>query len=194
MSTVSKGQLIIFSAPSGSGKTTLVKYLMSVTNNISFSVSAASRNKRQNEVEGKDYYFISVAEFKNKIKNNEFVEWEEVYPNHFYGTLFSEVESIRNEGKHVVFDVDVIGGLNIKNIFNNDALAIFVKPPSIKELKKRLTDRATDDPDKIQIRVDKAIKELAFEPKFDEVIINDDLRIAQAETLRLVNQFIDNER
>lgn len=190
MDTVQKGKLIIFSAPSGSGKTTLVRHLISVTEKLSFSVSAASRKKRPSEVDGKDYYFISVDDFKSKIKKNEFVEWEEVYPGHFYGTLFSEVERIRNEGQHVVFDVDVIGGLSIKKIFKDEALAIFVKPPSVQELKNRLIKRASDDDGKIKIRIEKAEKELSYESDFDTVIINDDLELAKKETIKLVNQFI----
>jgi guanylate kinase len=190
MVAVQKGKLIIFSAPSGSGKTTLVKHLMSVNKKLSFSISAASRKMRSIEVDGEDYYFISVDEFKAKIKNNEFVEWEEVYPDHFYGTLYSEVERIRNKGRHVVFDVDVFGGLNIKKIFKDEALAIFVKPPSLEDLKNRLIQRATEDQDKIKIRLDKAEKELAYEHKFDIVIINDDLEFAKKETINHVNQFI----
>ena len=190
MDAVQKGKLIIFSAPSGSGKTTLVRHLISVTEKLSFSVSAASRKKRPSEVDGKDYYFISVVDFKSKIKKNEFVEWEEVYPDHFYGTLFSEIERIRNEGQHVVFDVDVIGGLSIKKIFKDEALAIFVKPPSVQELKNRLIKRASDDDDKIKIRIEKAEKELSYESDFDTVIINDDLELAKKETIKLVNQFI----
>ena len=131
MSTANKGKLIIFSAPSGAGKTTLVKYIMSAMDDLAFSVSAASRKKRPGETDGKDYYFMTVDEFKQKIRNGEFIEWEEVYKDHFYGTLRSEVERIRNSGKHVVFDVDVKGGLNIKKIYGDDALAIFIKPPSI---------------------------------------------------------------
>jgi len=190
MTAVQKGKLIVFSAPSGSGKTTLVRYLMSVNKKLSFSISAASRKMRPNEIDGEDYYFISVDEFKTKIKNNEFVEWEEVYPDHFYGTLFSEVERLRNKGHHVVFDVDVVGGLNIKKIFTDEALAIFIKPPSLEELKNRLIQRATDDQDKIKIRLDKAKKELAYEHKFDIVIVNDDLEFAKKETINHVNQFI----
>jgi len=190
MTAVQKGKLIVFSAPSGSGKTTLVRYLMSVNKKLSFSISAASRKMRPNEIDGEDYYFISVDEFKTKIKNNEFVEWEEVYPDHFYGTLFSEVERLRNKGHHVVFDVDVVGGLNIKKIYKDEALAIFVKPPSLEELKNRLIQRATDDQDKINIRLDKAEKELAYEHKFDIVIVNDDLEFAKKETINRVNQFI----
>lgn len=185
-----KGKLIIFSAPSGAGKTTLVKHLMSVSDAVSFSISATSREKRDGETDGKDYFFLSAEEFKKKIKNNEFIEWEEVYKDHFYGTLFSEVEKIRNQGKNVVFDVDVVGGLNIKKIFKDEALAIFVKPPSLEALKNRLTKRATDTADKIKIRTDKAEHELGFEKDFDLSIINDDLEKAKKETVDTVDNFI----
>ncbi len=185
-----KGKLIIFSAPSGAGKTTLVKYLMSAMDNLVFSVSACSRKKRPGEVDGKDYYFMTADEFKEKIKNREFLEWEEVYKNHFYGTLRKEVERIRNSGRHVVFDVDVKGGLNIKKIFGDEALAIFVKPPSVGTLKERLTQRATDDNREIAARVAKAEKELSFADRFDVIIVNDDLEKAKRETLKTVERFL----
>lgn len=185
-----KGKLIIFSAPSGAGKTTLVRYIMSELDNLRFSVSACSREKRNYEEDGKDYHFITVADFKEKISNNEFIEWEEVYPDHFYGTLFSEVNNKRNEGYHVVFDVDVIGGLNIKKLFGNEALAIFIKPPSIEILKERLLSRGTDQKDAIETRIKKAEHELGFEKEFDVSIINDDLETAKKETLDVVNQFL----
>jgi len=185
-----KGKLIIFSAPSGAGKTTLVRYVMSHMNTLTFSVSACSRKKRHHETDGEDYYFISVAEFKDKIENNEFIEWEEVYPDHYYGTLYSEVEKKRNAGQHVIFDVDVIGGLNIKKIFGDDALAIFIKPPSVEILRKRLINRGTDKKEDIETRIKKAEYELGFEPAFDVSIINDDLSRAQEETLRVVQEFL----
>ncbi|NOX85377.1 MAG: guanylate kinase [Chlorobi bacterium] len=185
-----KGKLIIFSAPSGAGKTTLVRYLMSAMDNLEFSVSACSRKKRPGEVDGKDYYFMTVDEFKEKIKNGEFIEWEEVYKDHFYGTLRSEVDRIRNSGRHVVFDVDVKGGLNIKKIFGHDALAIFVKPPSVGTLKERLTRRATDDDREIATRVAKAERELSFADKFDVIIVNDDLEKAKRKTLKVVKDFL----
>ena len=185
-----KGKLIIFSAPSGAGKTTLVKHLMKNLDSLAFSVSATSRAKRKGEINGKDYFFLSADEFKKKISENAFIEWEEVYKDHFYGTLFSEVERIRNTGKNVVFDVDVVGGLNIKNIFGDEALAIFVKPPSVEVLKQRLTDRGTDDLDKVKIRVEKAEYELTFEKKFDVSIVNDKLDVAKAETIKIVQNFI----
>lgn len=186
-----KGKLIIFSAPSGSGKTTLVKHLMKEVDSVSFSVSATSRAKREGETNGKDYYFLTIEEFKKKISNNEFIEWEEVYKDHFYGTLFSEVERIRNQGNHVVFDVDVVGGKNIKSIFKKEALAIFVKPPSIEALKERLTSRATDSADKIKLRIEKAEFELTFEKYFDVTIVNDDLDKARKETIEIVERFIN---
>lgn len=186
----SKGKLLIFSAPSGSGKTTLVRYLMDNIDSLQFSISAASRNPRGMEKHAVDYYFLSVDEFKNKVANNEFVEYEEVYPNKFYGTLKEEVERIRNSGNNVVFDVDVVGGVNIKNLYGNEALAIFVMPPSLAVLKERLITRGTDNAADIQTRMDKAEYELTFSDKFDSLIINDDLEKAKTETLELVNNFI----
>jgi len=184
------GKLLIFSAPSGSGKTTLVKYLMKQIDNLSFSISATSRKIRGGEVNGRDYYYLSADEFRNKIANNEFVEWEEVYTDKYYGTLKSEVERIRNNGQNVVFDVDVVGGVNIKKLYGNDALAIFVMPPSIKVLKQRLVGRGTDTEDDIKTRIDKAEYELTFADKFDKIIINDELEKAQKETIELVEEFV----
>ena len=188
-----KGKLIIFSAPSGSGKTTLVKYLMSKMENLSFSISATSRKKRGGETDGKDYYFLTADQFRQKINENAFIEWEEVYPEHFYGTLFSEVDSIRETGKHVVFDVDVVGGLNIKKIFKDEALAIFVKPPSIEALLIRLKGRATDSEEKIKLRIEKAEHELSFEKEFDVTIVNDKLEEAKKRTFEVVQNFINPE-
>ncbi|RLD47298.1 MAG: guanylate kinase [Bacteroidetes bacterium] len=185
-----KGKLIIFSAPSGAGKTTLVKYVMAHVPGLTFSVSACSRKKRDNETDGKDYYFLSAGEFKEKIDNQEFIEWEEVYSDHFYGTLYTEVEQKRNRGLHVVFDVDVKGGMNIKKIFGDEALAIFIKPPSIDVLKERLLKRATDSENAIETRIKKAEFELGFEKEFDVTVVNDDLQKAQEETVRIVSQFI----
>ncbi len=189
-STISKGKLLIFSAPSGSGKTTLVKHLMQNVDDLAFSISAASRNKRQGEVDGKDYYFLTADEFRRKIANDEFVEWEEVYHNKYYGTLKSEVERIRNSGKNVVFDVDVVGGVNIKKLYGNEALAVFVMPPSIEVLKERLVSRGTDTEEDIKTRIDKAEYELTFSDAFDEIIINDNLERAKFETIELVKNFI----
>ncbi len=191
MSTANKGKLIIFSAPSGAGKTTLVKYIMSAMDDLAFSVSAASRKKRPGETDGKDYYFMTVDEFKQKIRNGEFIEWEEVYKDHFYGTLRSEVERIRNSGKHVVFDVDVKGGLNIKKIYGDDALAIFIKPPSIETLKQRLIQRGTDDRKEIETRIAKAERELSYADRFDVIIVNDDLEKAKREAYKVVKDFLN---
>jgi guanylate kinase len=185
------GKLLIFSAPSGAGKTTLVRYLMSQINDMEFSVSACSRKPRKGELDGFDYYFLSAEEFRNKIKSNDFVEWEEVYKDHFYGTLLSEVNRIRNLGKHVVFDVDVKGGINIKKQFGEDALAVFVKPPSVKALKERLLARNTETEETLKTRLDRAVFELGFENKFDIVIVNDNLDDAKAESLQTINNFIN---
>ena len=187
-----QGKLIIFSAPSGSGKTTLVHYLLQHPElNLAFSVSAASRDKRPNEIDGKDYYFISPETFKQKIKNNEFVEWEEVYKNNFYGTLKSEVARLLNEGKNVIFDIDVKGGLNIKKQYPDNSLAIFVQPPSVSELKKRLQSRQTETPEKIQMRIEKADEEMQYAKDFDVIIINDDLEKAKNEAYKIVKSFIE---
>ncbi len=187
-----KGKLIIFSAPSGSGKTTIVKYLLKQGLNLYFSVSATNRQPRPGEINGKDYYFFTTDEFLKKIENNEFLEWEEVYEGIYYGTLVNEVEQKRKSGKNIIFDVDVVGGLNIKKIYGDEALAVFVKPPSLKELKKRLTIRSTETKDKIEMRIQKAKKELLYSKHFDVVIINDDLRKALAEASGIVSDFTDN--
>lgn len=187
-----KGKLIVFSAPSGSGKTTIVRHLLKQKElNLAFSISATSREIRGNEEDGKDYYFLSAKEFKNKIKNEEFLEWEEVYRDNFYGTLKTEVERIWNLGKHVVFDIDVSGGLRIKRKFPKETLSIFVKPPSIDELKIRLKKRKTESDDKINMRVAKASAELATSPLFDEIVINKDLDKALEDAYTLVHNFIN---
>ncbi len=183
-------KLIILSAPSGAGKTTLVHHLMKKIPNLAFSISAASRKPRLGEVDGQDYYFITTQEFRKKIEQNLFVEWEEVYENHFYGTLLAEVERLRNEGKNVVFDVDVKGGLNIKKIYGKEALAIFIKPPSIEVLKERLRKRSTEDKENLKKRLDRAEEELAFAPKFDVVVVNDDLETAKKEVVQTVKNFL----
>jgi guanylate kinase len=187
-----KGKLIIFSAPSGAGKTTLAKHVLANFKNVMFSVSACSRKPRAGEQHGVEYYFMSVSDFKQKILEGAFVEWEEVYPNHFYGTLISEVERIRDNGNHVLFDVDVVGGLNIKKKFGDDALAIFVKPPSVESLITRLKNRSTDSDKEIKLRIKKATYELTFESHFDKVIVNDDLETAMQETTEIVHNFITN--
>ncbi len=186
-----KGKLIIFSAPSGSGKTTIARHLLGKDFNLEFSISACSRDKRHNEENGVDYYFLSVDDFKKKIANNEFVEWEEVYKDHFYGTLHSEVNRIRNQGKNIIFDIDVKGGLNIKNQFGDDALAIFVKAPSVEELENRLKNRKTDSEEKIAKRMERVSFELGFANKFDYVIVNENLDDAFVETEKLINGFLN---
>ena len=186
-----KGKLIVFSAPSGSGKTTIVKHLLQQDElNLEFSISATSREKRGDEQDGKDYYFLTSKEFKTKIKNEEFLEWEEVYRDNFYGTLKSEVERIWAKGKHVIFDIDVSGGLRIKRKYPEKALAVFVKPPSIDELKIRLKKRQTESDDKINMRVAKASAELATSPLFDVIVVNDNLQKAKGEAYQLVLDFI----
>lgn len=186
-----KGKLIVFSAPSGSGKTTIVKHLLPQEElNLEFSISATSREKRGDEENGKDYYFLSPREFKNKIKGNDFLEWEEVYANNFYGTLKSEVERIWAKGKHVIFDIDVSGGLRIKRKFPKETLAIFIKPPSIDELKIRLKKRQTESEDKIKMRVSKASAELATAPLFDVIVVNKELGKAQKKAFDLIADFI----
>lgn len=189
-----QGKLIVLSAPSGSGKTTLVKYLLNKEIlNLDFSISAASREPRGGEIHGKDYYFLSLRGFKNKIKADEFLEWEEVYRDNFYGTLKTEIQRIWDKGKHVIFDIDVVGGLDIKRIYPDRTLAIFVKPPSIEELKIRLKKRKTESEDKINMRVAKASTELATAPQFDAIVTNDDLEKAKAEVFQLVKKYILGE-
>jgi guanylate kinase len=185
------GKLIIFSAPSGSGKTTIVRHLLKQPElNLAFSVSATSRPLRGEEKDGVNYYFISVEDFKKHIKNDDFLEWEEVYRDSFYGTLKSEVERLWGEGKNVIFDIDVVGGLRIKKKFPEQTLAIFVKPPSVDELKIRLKKRSTESEDKINMRVAKASVELATAPQFDEVIKNYDLDVALKEAHHLVANYV----
>lgn len=187
-----QGKLIVFSAPSGSGKTTLVRHLLTLPElNLEFSISATSREKRGQEVHAKDYYFFDIKEFKNKIKNDEFLEWEEVYRDNFYGTLKTEVERIWAKGKHVIFDIDVSGGLRIKRKFPDQTLAVFVKPPDLNELVRRLKDRGEESEDKINMRVAKAPAELATAPLFDVIVVNDNLDKALAEAEQIVGNFIN---
>jgi len=181
-----KNKAIIISAPSGAGKTTIVRHLLETNPRLEFSVSACSRPKRGSEVDGHDYFFLSVDEFRRKIKNNEFLEWEEVYPGSYYGTLRSEQERIWNSGKVPVFDVDVVGGDNLKKHFGDSALAIFIRPPSMQVLEQRLRDRATDDEESLQKRLAKAEQEMAYAAKFDAIVVNDDLERAIAETEELI--------
>ena len=185
------GKLIVFSAPSGSGKTTIVRHLLEQEDlNLGFSVSCTSREPRANEIDGENYYFISLKEFKQHIKNGDFMEWEEVYRDNFYGTLKSEIERIWAMGKNVIFDIDVVGGLRIKKKFPERTLAVFVKPPSVDELKIRLKNRNTEDDDKINMRIAKASVELATAPQFDFIIENHDLDVALKEAHDLVANFI----
>ncbi len=185
------GKLIVFSAPSGSGKTTIVRHLLDIPElDLDFSISATSRNARENEVDGKDYYFISTEAFKKHIKAEDFLEWEEVYRDNFYGTLKSEINRIWASGKHVIFDIDVAGGLRIKRKFPYETLAVFVKPPSIDELKIRLKKRSTETDDKINMRIAKASVELATAPQFDTIIKNYDLDQAKIDACHLVKDFI----
>lgn len=185
-----QGKCVIFSAPSGAGKTTIVHYLLKQNLGLEFSVSACSRNPRSNEVNGRDYHFLGLEGFKNHIDQQAFVEWEEVYTDNFYGTLTSEIERIWSHGKTVIFDVDVIGGLNLKRIFGEQALAIFVQPPSYAELEKRLRKRSTETEDKIQQRMKKANTELAYAPEFDFILVNDNLETACLKAQHLVSDFL----
>ncbi len=189
-----KGKLIIFSAPSGSGKTTIVKHLLKQDYGLAFSISATSRQPRPNEKHGADYHFIPEEEFRKKIEQNEFLEWEEVYSGIFYGTLKSEVERILNAGKNVVFDVDVIGGLNIKKFYGKEALAVFIQPPSIEELKRRLQRRSTETEEKINMRIAKAEKEMSYAGQFDVIIVNDTLEHALQKAGQTVEEFLLKEQ
>ncbi|MBV1923648.1 MAG: guanylate kinase [Flavobacteriaceae bacterium] len=185
------GKLIVFSAPSGSGKTTIVRHLLRQENlNLEFSISATSRTPRGDEKHGEDYYFIDLKDFKQHIKNNDFLEWEEVYRDNFYGTLKEEVERIWALGKNVIFDIDVVGGLRIKKKFPNKTLAVFVKPPSVDELKIRLKKRKTESDEKINMRIAKASVEMATAPQFDFIIENDTLEVALKEAEALVSTHI----
>jgi len=185
--------MIIVSAPSGAGKTTVVHHLLKQDLGLEFSVSACSREKRIDEVDGIDYYFIPVEVFKNKIRNDEFVEWEEVYPGQFYGTLRSEIERIRAKGSHVIFDVDVIGGLNLKRKFTEGSLAVFIMPPSIEVLEKRLARRSSDSDESIRKRMEKAKKEISYSSQFDVVIVNDVLETALEEAAQTVRKFLTSK-
>jgi guanylate kinase len=184
------GKAIIFSAPSGSGKTTIVKHLLATNPDLGFSISASTRDKRgRTETHGKDYYFLSPNEFKAKIDGDEFIEWEEVYEGNFYGTLKSEIDRIWKEGKNVIFDVDVKGGLNLKKYFGNDALAVFVKAPSMEVLKERLKDRGTESEESISRRLFKANFEMSFQDRFDVVLVNEDLKQSLIKAQALYDAF-----
>jgi len=185
-----KGKLIIFSAPSGSGKSTIINQILNRNLPLEFSVSATSRPPRGNEKDGIDYYFLSIDKFKEKIEKGCFIEYEEVYPNRFYGTLKSEVEKKMAEGKNIVLDVDVAGGLNIKKKYGENALLIFIQPPSIEELQRRLEKRGTDSLEIIADRISKAAYELSLAPEYDVIIINDQLEKAEKETINIINKFL----
>ena len=191
---MAKGRLLIFSAPSGSGKSTIVQWLMKEHPelNLYFSISATSRPPRGTEQHGVEYYFLTPEEFRQRIDNNEFLEYEEVYHDRFYGTLKAQVERQREAGQNVVFDVDVKGGINIKKYYGDEALSLFIQPPSIDELRRRLEGRATDTPEAIAERLAKAEYEMTFAPQFDRIIVNDDLQAAEAETLALVCAFFES--
>lgn len=186
-----KGKAIIVSAPSGAGKTTIVHHLLSLPLGLQFSVSACSRGKRENEMDGKDYYFLGVEGFKKKIDEGAFVEWEEVYKDHFYGTLKSETERIWNTGSHIIFDVDVVGGLNLKKALGRRALAVFIQPPSVEALEQRLRSRKSESEEMLAQRVKKSRQELEHADRFDVVILNDDLETALAEVEKVVGKFLE---
>jgi len=187
-----KGKLFVFSAPSGSGKTTIVRHLLKQERfNLVFSISATSREPRGFEKDGEDYYFISLRDFKDKIKEDAFLEWEEVYRDNFYGTLKTEVERIWAQKKHVIFDIDVAGGLRIKKKFPENTLSVFIKPPSIDELKIRLKKRSTESEDKINMRIAKASVELATAPQFDQIIKNYNLDVALKEAEALMSDYLE---
>jgi len=185
-----KGKYVIISGPSGAGKTTIVKHLLDSALNLSFSVSATTRPLRGNERDGVDYFFLNVSEFRKRIENNEFVEWEEVYKDLLYGTLKSELERVFAKGNHVLFDVDVKGGLTLKKKFGTDSIALLIMPPSVEELENRLNNRGTESPEKIRMRVEKAEQELTLAGQFDIIIINDQLDKAKKEALETVLSFL----
>lgn len=185
------GKLIIFSAPSGSGKSTIINYLLTQHLNLAFSISATSRAPRGTEQHGVEYFFLTPDEFRRRIAAGDFLEYEEVYPDRFYGTLKEQVERQLADGQNVVFDVDVVGGCNIKQFYGERALSVFIQPPSVEELRKRLVGRGTDAPEVIESRIAKAEYELSFAPKFDTVIVNDDLEKAKAEALKVIQDFLN---
>ncbi len=187
---MTEGKCIILCAPSGAGKTSITKYLLKQNLDLEFSISACNREKRTGEIDGVDYHFLSTEDFKRRIENNEFVEWEEVYKDQFYGTLKTEVNRIWNSGKNVIFDVDVEGGLSLTKYFGEKALAIFIQPPSIEALETRLRGRGTEDEEKIQKRLSKAEKELSYSKWFDTIIVNHDLEASQKEVYHIVKSFL----
>ena len=185
-----KGRMLIFTAPSGAGKTTIVRHLLTKYNDLDFSVSATTRQKRSHETDGVDYYFLSTEEFKSKIRNDEFVEWEEVYENQYYGTLKSEVSRLWAEGKHIVFDIEVKGATNIKEMYGDRCLAVFVKPPSLEVLVERLKNRKTESAESLRKRITRVKQEMTYENNFDKVLINDLLEVALKEAEFTLEQFI----
>lgn len=187
---MTEGKALIFSAPSGSGKTTIIRELLAKFPHLEFSISATSRKPRGEEVDGKDYYFFSAEEFRERIAKDELLEWEEVYAGSYYGTLKSELERIWAKGGVVVFDLDVVGGVNVKRIFGDSALSLFIMPPSVEELRSRLVGRATDTPEAIERRLAKAEQEMEYRDKFDKIVINDNLEVALEEATKLVSEFI----
>lgn len=190
-----RGKCLIFSAPSGSGKSTIVQWLTQEHPelNLSFSISATSRPPRGTEQHGVEYFFLTPEEFKARIEANEFLEYEEVYENRYYGTLKSQVDEQLEQGKNVIFDIDIKGGVNVKRIYGDNALSLFIQPPGIEELRRRLVGRATDTQEQIEIRLAKAEYEMSFASKFDCIIINDDLEIAKEETLRVIKEYLNRE-
>lgn len=186
-----QGKVIIVSAPSGAGKTSIVRHLLEAVPELKFSISATTRHKRDYEEDGKDYYFITPENFKERLANDEFLEWQEVYKDQFYGSLKSEVERIWENGGTVIFDVDVLGGLNIKKFYGDKALAVFIEPPTMEELVNRLKKRGTETEESLKKRVDKAEYELSFANQFDKIVLNDDLATAQGEMIDLVREFLE---
>lgn len=185
-----QGKLIIFSSPSGAGKTTIVRHILEKHPELAFSVSACTRAIRQGEIEGKDYYFLNVSDFKKKIDSGDFLEWEEVYKDRFYGTLKSEIERLWKLGKHVVFDIDVKGAVNIKKYYRDKAFSIFIKPPNMEVLEQRLRNRKTENEESLKERLERAVFESSYEDKFDKVILNDNLQLAIAEADQAVKTFL----
>ncbi|MDX9946900.1 MAG: guanylate kinase [Bacteroidales bacterium] len=187
-----KGKLVIISAPSGAGKTTIVNHLLEQGLDLEFSISATTRPPRGNEKNGREYWFISADEFTERVNNDEFAEWEEVYKGYRYGTLKSEIERIRNNGMNVIFDVDVKGGIHLKNLYGTEAISIFIMPPSVPELEKRLLGRATDDRERIKTRIEKAKEEIKQSDRFDNIIVNDNLSQAKQEVYQIVKSYLDH--
>lgn len=188
-----QGKVIIVSAPSGAGKTSIVRHLLEQVPELKFSISATTRPKRDYEIDGKDYYFLTPEQFKERLANDEFLEWQEVYADQFYGSLKSEVERIWSNGQTVIFDVDVLGGLNIKKFYGDEALSVFIEPPTLEELMKRLKKRGTETEESLKKRLDKAEYELSFAPRFDRIVLNDDLATAQQEMIDLVQAFLEEK-